>query len=75
MQDNGGRFWAGPRILARLEAGRAMALSAVAGIVRRSTAARTAWFPAMALVEPLHGLTFALLHLACMDLLSNTNGL
>jgi hypothetical protein len=26
--------------------------------------------PAMALVEPLHGLTFALLHLACMQMLS-----
>jgi hypothetical protein len=30
----------------------------------------TAWLPAMALVEPLHGLTFALLHLACMPMLS-----
>ena len=30
----------------------------------------TAWLPAMALVEPLHGLTFALLHLACMQMLS-----
>ncbi len=33
-------------------------------------AAQTAWFPAMALVEPLHGLTFALLHLACMDMIA-----
>ena len=30
----------------------------------------TAWLPAMVLVEPLHGLTFALLHLACMQMLS-----
>jgi PPP family 3-phenylpropionic acid transporter len=42
------------------------ALAASAGVVRWSVTAVTAWLPAMALVEPLHGLTFALLHLACM---------
>ncbi len=41
-------------------------LSAAAGIVRWGTAAQTAALPAMALVEPLHGFTFALLHLVCM---------
>jgi len=45
-------------------------LAATAGIIRWATAAMTAWFPAMALVEPLHGLTFALLHLACMDVIT-----
>ncbi len=59
----------GRRLLERLGPGRAMALSALAGIVRWSAAAATAWFPVMALVEPLHGLTFALLHLACMDMI------
>ena len=59
----------GPRLLAVLGPSRAMLLAAVAGIVRWSTAAMTAWFPIMALVEPLHGLTFALLHLACMDVI------
>jgi MFS transporter, PPP family, 3-phenylpropionic acid transporter len=39
-------------------------------VVRWSVTAVTAWLPAMALVEPLHGLTFALLHLACMQMLS-----
>ena len=29
-----------------------------------------AWLPALALIEPLHGLTFALLHLTCMRLLA-----
>ena len=53
--------WLGP--------GGALALSGLAGVVRWGTAARTAWFPAMALVEPLHGLTFALLHLACMQVI------
>ncbi len=56
----------GPPALRWLGPSRAMALSAVAGMVRWGTAAQTAWFPAMAMVEPLHGLTFALLHLACM---------
>ena len=32
--------------------------------------APTAWLPAVALVQPLHGLTFALGHLACMRLLA-----
>ena len=63
-------LWAGPRLLAGLGTGWALALSACAGIVRWSVAACTAWFPAMALVEPLHGLTFALLHLACMSLIA-----
>ncbi len=53
--------WLGPR-------GAAL-LAAAAGVVRWSVTAVTAWLPAMALVEPLHGLTFALLHLACMQVL------
>lgn len=59
----------GPPLLKALGPSRAMLLAAVAGMVRWSTAAVTAWFPAMVLVEPLHGLTFALLHLACMDVI------
>ncbi len=63
-------LWAGPVLLDRLGTGRALGISAAAGIVRWGVAARTAWFPAMALVEPLHGLTFALMHLACMRLIA-----
>ena len=59
-------------LLRKLSPRRAMMLSALAGAVRWATAANTAWFPAMALVEPLHGLTFALLHLACMDTIART---
>ncbi len=59
----------GSRLLRRLGPGRALALSGMAGIVRWSTAALTARFGIMALVEPLHGLTFALLHLACMEVI------
>ena len=59
----------GRRMVERLAPARAMTLSAVAGMVRWGTAAQTAWFPVMAVVEPLHGLTFALLHLTCMDMI------
>jgi PPP family 3-phenylpropionic acid transporter len=60
----------GPRLLELLGPRRAMVLSACAGVIRWGTAARTAWFPAMAIVEPLHGLTFAMLHLACMGMIA-----
>ena len=56
----------GPTLLRWLGPAGAAALAASAGVVRWSVTAVTAWLPAMALVEPLHGLTFALLHLACM---------
>jgi MFS transporter, PPP family, 3-phenylpropionic acid transporter len=56
-------------LLNRLKPGRAIILAAVAGVVRWVTAAQTSWFPFMAVVEPLHGLTFGLLHLACMDMI------
>ena len=59
----------GPRLLAALGPSRAILLAAGAGIVRWATAAMTASFSIMALVEPLHGLTFALLHLACMEVI------
>ena len=59
----------GQRLLKALGPGRAMLLSATAGIVRWGAAAQTAWFPVMAVTEPLHGLTFALLHLACMQMI------
>jgi MFS transporter, PPP family, 3-phenylpropionic acid transporter len=61
---------AGPPLLRWLGPAGAAALPASAGVVRWSVTAVTAWLPAMALVEPLHGLTFALLHLACMQMLS-----
>ncbi len=62
----------GPAVLRRLGPARAMMLAAVAGMVRWSAAAVTAWFPAMLLMEPLHGLTFALLHLACLEVIAKT---
>ena len=61
---------AGPMLLRWLGPASAAALAASAGVVGWSLTAVTAWLPALVLVEPLHGLTFALLHLACMQMLS-----
>jgi PPP family 3-phenylpropionic acid transporter len=59
----------GRHLLNRLGPRRAMLLAAIAGVIRWGTAAQTAWFPVMAMVEPLHGLTFALLHLSCVTMI------
>lgn len=64
--------FAGRPLLDRLGPARAMMLSVLAGVVRWSAAAMSAAFPVMAAVEPLHGFTFALLHLACMDVIGRT---
>jgi PPP family 3-phenylpropionic acid transporter len=61
---------AGPWLLARLGVARAATLAALAGMLRWGVMGATAWLPAMMLVEPLHGLSFALLHLAAMRLLA-----
>jgi MFS transporter, PPP family, 3-phenylpropionic acid transporter len=45
-------------------------LAAVAGMLRWSVEAQTTWLPAVALIQPLHGITFALLHLGCMQRLA-----
>jgi PPP family 3-phenylpropionic acid transporter len=63
-------FVLGPRLITRLTPAGAIALAAVAGVVRWGVMALTASIPALVLVQPLHGITFALLHLACMRLLA-----
>ncbi len=65
-------FVLGRPLLARLGPGRALMLSAAAGILRWSIAALTASFSILIFVEPLHGLTFALLHLACMQMIAES---
>ncbi|MGU3537991.1 MFS transporter [Methylobacterium sp. A54F] len=60
---------AGPWLLARLGTTRAALLAAGAGVLRWSAVATTASLPVLAAVQPLHGLTFALLHLANMRLI------
>ena len=59
-------FALGRPLLDRLGTNGAAMLAAAAGIVRWTVSAETAGLPALALIQPLHGLTFALLHLACM---------
>lgn len=56
-------------LLDRLNPSGASMLAAVAGLVRWGVLAETTSVAASALVEPLHGLTFALQHLACMRLI------
>ncbi|HEY1290743.1 MAG TPA: MFS transporter [Burkholderiales bacterium] len=66
-------FWfIGPALIRRLTPAGAMALAAAAGVLRWAVMAQTAHVAAVALVQPLHGLTFALLHLACMRVLGRT---
>jgi len=63
-------FVAGPALIARLTPAGAIALAALAGMLRWAVMAQTSALPALVLVQPLHGITFALLHLACMRLIS-----
>ena len=65
-------FLLGPFLIRRLGPSGAAALAAGAGILRWSVTATTAAVPAMALVEPLHGFTFALLHLVVMTVIAAT---
>jgi PPP family 3-phenylpropionic acid transporter len=63
-------FWLiGPRLLARAGPAGAAAIAAAAGVLRWTVMAISADPLALVVVQPLHGLTFALLHLACMRLL------
>ena len=61
-------FVLGPMLLDRFGAA-AAALAAFAGMLRWSVMALSSDVVALALVQPLHGLTFALLHLACMRII------
>jgi PPP family 3-phenylpropionic acid transporter len=63
-------FVVGPALVTRLTPAGALAVAAVAGMLRWAVMAQTAGMIALALVQPLHGITFALLHLACMRLIA-----
>jgi PPP family 3-phenylpropionic acid transporter len=64
-------FVIGPALLDRLGARGTAVLAAAAGVVRWSISGMTTSFLALTLLQPLHGLTFALLHLACMRIMGN----
>jgi MFS transporter, PPP family, 3-phenylpropionic acid transporter len=59
-------FFLGPMLLDRFGPAAAAMLAASAGMLRWTVMALSSDVAALALVQPLHGLTFALLHLACM---------
>jgi PPP family 3-phenylpropionic acid transporter len=65
-------FVIGPALVARLSPAGALALAALAGMLRWAVMALTTGVVALALVQPLHGITFALLHLACMRLIARS---
>lgn len=65
-------FVIGPPLVKRLTPAGALAIAALAGMLRWTVVAQTADVIALALVQPLHGITFALLHLACMRLIART---
>jgi MFS transporter, PPP family, 3-phenylpropionic acid transporter len=65
-------LWVGPFILNRLRATTALTIAALFGIVRWTVLAQTTAIGLLALVEPLHGFTFALFHLACMRIIAQT---
>jgi len=62
-------FLIGPALLHRFGARGAAALAAVAGTVRWSVAGVTTSVLTLSILQPLHGLTFALLHLASMRMM------
>ena len=63
-------FLIGPALVTWLTPAGALAVAALAGLLRWTVMAQSAAVLALALVQPLHGITFALLHLACMRLLA-----
>ena len=62
----------GPRLLDVIGTRGSLALGAGAAVVRWGVMAQTANVTALAAIEPLHGLTFALFHLACMRIIAET---
>jgi PPP family 3-phenylpropionic acid transporter len=62
----------GPWLVRTLRPAGAIVVAALAGAARWSIAAVTVDVTALFLIQPLHGLTFALLHLACMRLLAQS---
>ena len=64
-------FVIGPWLLQKLTPGTAIGLAALASAGRWLVSALTVDLSALVLIQPLHGITFALLHLSCMRLLAS----
>jgi PPP family 3-phenylpropionic acid transporter len=65
-------FVIGPAVVTWMTPAGALAVAALAGVLRWMVMAQSTEVMALALVQPLHGITFALLHLACMRVLART---
>jgi len=65
-------FCIGPALVSWLTPAGALAVAALAGVLRWAVMAQSAEVMTLALVQPLHGITFALLHLACMRVIART---
>src|SRR5205807_1887351 len=59
----------GPWLLRQVGPLVGIAIGAVAAVVRWTVMAQTSSIAALAVIEPLHGLSFALFHLSCMRVL------
>jgi PPP family 3-phenylpropionic acid transporter len=62
-------FLLGPWLLRRITPEMAMVIAALAAVLRWTVMSQTPTILSLVFVQPLHGLTFALLHLACMRIL------
>jgi MFS transporter, PPP family, 3-phenylpropionic acid transporter len=62
----------GPWLLDVLGTRQSLALGAAGAVVRWGVMAQTANVTALAAIEPLHGLSFALFHLGCMRIIAET---
>jgi PPP family 3-phenylpropionic acid transporter len=65
-------FVLGPWLLARLGAAHCAGLAAGAGVLRWGVMGTSTWMPALVGVQALHGLTFALMHLAAMRIIATS---
>ena len=65
-------FFVGPWFVERFGAAHTMAFAALVAALRWLVSALTLDLWAILLIQPLHGITFALLHLACMRVLGMT---
>ena len=65
-------FILGPWLLRKVTPPAAIGLAAIAGAIRWLIAAFTVDPITLSLIQPLHGITFALLHLGCMRLLAQS---
>lgn len=65
-------FFVGGALITRIGARGACLVACCAALVRWSAMALTASPLILMAVQPLHGLTFALLHLACMDIIARS---